>query len=255
MTTDLTDRYYTDRYMPRGRAEGTLDREAEPFTHIMIHHVAGYYGSPLGVEATREQEIEQIDRMAADHAGRDEPGDRWVGPGYNECIFQSGRRYAVGKAGTVRRHFGQGSLNRRAYAIVVFGNYQSDQPSEAMLAAIEDAVAEVRTWTHIVSPTVLVLGHRDGWNQTDCPGKNVYRHMARFKAARFKAQEEEHDMDQKDVEALVEAQVAPIKEQLDSLNAALVQERFPLLRFALQADMDPVRKAVIMLEEQGYIDD
>ena len=185
MTIDITDRFYTDEWMPQGRDYHTIDREAEPFEWIHIHHTA--VPNAPGVNATRAYEEERIMRVAEYHRGRhgrDGSGDVWTGPGYHMMVAQSGRRYAVGKAGTFRRHLGTGRVNRLGFAICMLGNFENTEPSPQMIESIKDGIAEVKSWERLTSPDVRVVAHRDATSSgfsTACPGRNLYAYMDEFK--------------------------------------------------------------------------
>ena len=99
MAIDLTDRYFATEFMRGGVARWKLDRTAWPCRAIVLHHAAGWYGPPLGPDASRRDEEQRIHSLARDHHAR-----FGIGPGYHYVAFPSGRLYAVGKAGTQRAH-------------------------------------------------------------------------------------------------------------------------------------------------------
>ena len=59
--------------------------------------------------------------------------------------------------------------------VVVLGDFETEVPSEAQLAAAADAMAMIAA-RHGV-PTDRIAGHKDHSGQTVCPGKNLVRHL------------------------------------------------------------------------------
>ena len=148
MTIDLTDRYFATEFMRGGVARWKLDRTAWPCRAIVLHHAAGWYGSPLGADASRHDEEQRIHSLARDHHTR-----FGIGPGYHYVAFPSGRLYAVGKAGTQRAHTkGRNPesgerWNIEAIGICALGDYEREgrgEPSPGLREAIEEAVEEIR---------------------------------------------------------------------------------------------------------------
>ena len=140
MAIDLTERYFATEFMRGGVARWKLDRNAWPVRAIVLHHAAGWYGSPLGPDASRREEEERIHSLARDHRAR-----FGIGPGYHYAAFPSGRLYAVGKAGTHRAHTkGRNPetgerWNVDAIGVCALGDYERagrDQPSPGLREAI-----------------------------------------------------------------------------------------------------------------------
>ena len=127
MAIDLTDRYFATEFMRGGVARWKLDRDAWPCRAIVLHHAAGWYGPPLGADASRRDEEQRIDSLARDHHAR-----FGIGPGYHYVAFPSGRLYAVGKAGTQRAHTkGRNPetgerWNIEAIGVCALGDYERD---------------------------------------------------------------------------------------------------------------------------------
>lgn len=173
MTTDLTDRYHSSQYMRGGPAAWAIDRNVEPVKALMIHHTAGFYGPTLGVGATQEQEIAQLDALARDHMAR-----FGIGPGYYYAGFPSGRLYAIGKYGTHRAHtkgrnIQTGNLwNRESLAIVAFGDYEANPMSGPLKAALGAGITEVKGFAGPVP--VYPHGETPGNpTSTSCPGRHI----------------------------------------------------------------------------------
>lgn len=179
MAIDLTERYHTREFQAEfshsgRRIDWTVDRATEPVLALFIHHSAGYYpGVELDKNATEEEEIAQLDALAADHRHR-----FGIGPGYYYAGFLSGRLYAIGKYGTHRAHIKgrnpetQNWWNREALAIVAFGNYQTDDVPLRLWNAIAEGIEEVRG---IVGERLPLHGHREQQAGTSCPGDNLMR--------------------------------------------------------------------------------
>lgn len=178
---DRTDRYFDGRYMAGDPAAWTLERAAFPVRALMLHHSAGFYGSPLDGAASTADEEAQLDALAADHRAR-----FGIGPGYHYVAFPSGRLYAVGKWGTHRAHTkgrnpeSGNYWNRDAIGVCAMGDYDVETPPRLLLDALREAAAEVR---RIAGGRVPVLGHGlaptvDGAGgafaqETACPGRNL----------------------------------------------------------------------------------
>ena len=179
-TIDLTERYDRERYLAGGPRAWTLDRSANPVRAIVVHHSAGFYGPPLGLAATGDEELAQLDALAADHHAR-----FGVGPGYHYVAFPSGRLYAGGKAGTHRAHTNGRNpesgerWNVEAIGVCAMGDYEAGEPS----AALTEAVGEIRGYgfaepglipvhAHGLAPTVDGSG-RPFSQATACPGPQL----------------------------------------------------------------------------------
>lgn len=171
---DLTDRFHTVEFMQGGPGRWAIDRTAVPFRNIAIHHSTEVNGFAYGVPiegTTRQQEEQAILALALDHRAR-----FGIGPGYNYIGFQSGRLYAVGKAGTERRHTSNtdgrsdgNTWNRDTLAFCMFGGFEQREPSQALKQAIRAEIDRARGWS-IMATNPRIDGHR-GYNpRTSCPG-------------------------------------------------------------------------------------
>lgn len=177
---DLTDRFHKTEFMRGGPAAWAIDRSIYPFRNIIIHHTTSAMsasGVPMaygirtdGKPTAQAQEEAALLSLARDHYNR-----FGIGPGYTGAVFQSGRGYWVGKAGTTRRHTTNTNgrtdghtWNFDSVAIVLFGNMDFAPITPAMQETVLDMVGEVLTWRITRSP-VSIMGHGDTWN-TGCPG-------------------------------------------------------------------------------------
>lgn len=219
MIQDLTNRYYSGTYMRGGPGAWSLSRTNYPLQAIPLHHTAGWYGPVLGVNATAEQELAQLDSVALDHATR-----FGIGPGYNYFVFPSGRAYAVGKAGTHRAHtkwYNPKTMhywNYDAMAVCAFGNYETEKPTPQLLDGIREVVEQIRSLPYAINSKLVVYPHKDVPSvdkngktvpqQTACCGKN----LAPFAEELNTLKDESVDK-------------AKIKRELDSMDAQLVSLR------------------------------
>jgi hypothetical protein len=180
-TIDLTDRFNNTLYMKGG--VHIWVRSVYDVEHIIVHHTAGFYGEALTVFSSPSQEERQIHLMAEDHHAR-----FGIGPGYHYVVVPSGRKYAVGKAGTHRAHtkgrydhidsLTRPRWNDTAIGVVLFGDFMTRGPTPQAVESLHDVVEEIRKWAkkplmsvrfHGTVPTV----NRDGdpYSQgTNCPG-------------------------------------------------------------------------------------
>ena len=221
-TIDLTERYDRERYLAGGRRAWTLDRSAKPVRAIVVHHSAAFYGPRLGLAATGDEELVQLDALAADHHAR-----FGVGPGYHYVAFPSGRLYAVGKAGTHRAHTkGRNPAsgerwNVEAIGVCAMGDYEAGEPSAPLLATLTEAVGEIRGYgfaesalipvhAHGLAPTVDASG-RPFSQATACPG----RHFAPLASSLNAGTPASLDRD------AVRVELAPIRRAADAIEELL----------------------------------
>ena len=186
MAIDLTERYFATEFMRGGMARWKLDRAAWPVRAIVLHHAAGWYGPPLGADASRRDEEQRIHSLARDHHSR-----FGIGPGYHYVAFPSGRLYAVGKAGTHRAHTkGRNPesgerWNLEAIGVCALGDYERggrDEPTPGLHEAIEEAVKEILSFRftlqgapvfgHGLTPTAYASG-KPLPQATSCPGRRL----------------------------------------------------------------------------------
>jgi len=178
MSHDLTDRFHTSEFMRNGPQAWAMNRQAVPFQQIIIHHTTeanGWaYGVNLNNTLSQAQEELAILALARDHFNR-----FGIGPGYNFLVFPSGRMYAVGKAGTQRRHTSNShgrtdgrTWNYDSVAICAFGDYNTRTPTQAMLTAIKEEIESIKGWS-ITAPNPRLMTHREANPSTACPGNNL----------------------------------------------------------------------------------
>lgn len=182
-TIDITDRYFNDHYLEGGPPAWTVDRTAWPVRGVVVHHTAGWYGPELTPRSTMDDELVQLDACAAHHRA-----SFGVGPGYHFAALPSGRLYAIGKWGTHRAHTrgrhadSLAPYNLDTIGIVAFGEYETNAPSSALVAAVQQAIAEV---FRIAGTPLAVLGHGEAHalavtssgaplnEATACPGRHL----------------------------------------------------------------------------------
>ena len=153
-------------------------------TGAMIHHTAG----------TNTYTAEQVPAILRSIQAYHVNGRGWNDIAYNVLVDRFGRAWegrGGGVQAAVQGGHAWGVTNARVFGISLMGNYETAQPSDAMLDTAERVIA----WkfrVHGVDPngstygsggqdggsTFLnaISGHRDE-NATDCPGRYVY---ARF---------------------------------------------------------------------------
>lgn len=182
MIIDLTDRFHNAAFIDNIAAR-TVNRAQRPFKHIIIHHTTSVLsnGVPMaygirtdGGATVRDQEEQAILGLARDHRQR-----FGIGPGYYYAGFHSGRYYAVGKVSTERRHTSNTdgrtdgrTWNHDSIAIVLFGNFNAVQPSQAMKDGLHEVIQQIKSWP-FTDPDVRIMGHRDANPRTECPGDNL----------------------------------------------------------------------------------
>jgi len=178
--TDLTERYENRQVTP---SRWAINRREHPFRNIAIHHTGSTMvgGVPYaygirtdGAPVTEAAERGALDALANDHLMR-----FGIGPGYTGAVFQSGRGYWVGKAGTVRRHtsttYGRtdgNTWNHDTVAIVIFGNTNYMTLTPQLLATVRAMADEVMgSWVSVgvAKHPIKVFAHSDVFN-TECSG-------------------------------------------------------------------------------------
>lgn len=176
---DVSDRYHNATYQWGGTTAWALNRNNYPVRARILHHSAGFYTyalrtNPLG--ATQDEEMVELDAMAADHYNV-----FGIGPAYNYAVFPSGRAYFIGKVWTHRAHtVGRNPATRERWnidgvAVVAMGNYEVDAPSGSMLAGLTEvfaAIGDQPQYKHGTIPTVDSNGipYSQG---TTCPGRHL----------------------------------------------------------------------------------
>jgi hypothetical protein len=124
---------------------------------IVIHHV----GIPDGDTSA-----------AAIH--RAHLANGWAGIGYHYVIRKNGTIERGRPLATVGAHaYGE---NYHTVGINVTGNFDKEIPTNAQIASLERLLASVCRIYDIDVSAATIVGHRDV-NNTDCPGKNLYRRL------------------------------------------------------------------------------
>jgi N-acetyl-anhydromuramyl-L-alanine amidase AmpD len=126
------------------------------WTSIVLHHTATDHGS---VEAIHESHLQK----------------KWLGIGYHFVIGNGSGMEDGAIEPTFRwreqlhgAHAGDDEYNQHGIGIALVGNFETDRPSAAQLAAIKRLVGALRAAYGI--PTDRVLGHSDV-KTTACPGR------------------------------------------------------------------------------------
>ncbi len=170
MITDLSDRYESSTRPVEGAGDNWRMDPVPQTQALIVHHWAGWYGPELTPAASKADEIEQIDRCAADH--RDRFG---IGPGYTYIAFPSGRAYAVRKwyqhAAHTKGRAPVDAIPDSAYArwpwnwvgraVAAAGLGNTDDQDDILEAAIDEALWEMRKLgPDRVHPDAPVYVHR-----------------------------------------------------------------------------------------------
>lgn len=143
------------RYADGGAVIGTSG-----WREVYLHHSVT---NPPGPNATLEQEAEHMRYLEG-------IGQREFGQGisYTVVVFPSGRAWQGHSIDRRGAHTYQ--RNDVARAICLAGNYEVNQPTQAMLDGVDRVLAE---WGAMGKPSRITGGHRDVF-ATACPGKNAY---------------------------------------------------------------------------------
>lgn len=141
-----------------------------PVTEVYIHHSVTWDGS--GDPANELEIIRSIQDYHMINRG-------WSDIAYNFLVGRSGSVYT----GRGWRNQGGATGNgqdRHSLSICAIGNYDTQNPSDAMMDAIVGWILTGIELGHIV-PDVVIKGHRDEY-QTACPGRNIYKHLSRVRS-------------------------------------------------------------------------
>jgi hypothetical protein len=96
----------------------------------------------------------------------------WAGIGYQYVIRKDGTIERGRPLATVGAHaYGQ---NYHTVGICVTGNFEKETPTKAQVASLENLLTSLCTIYKIQPGATTIVGHRDE-NDTDCPGRNLYK--------------------------------------------------------------------------------
>ena len=96
----------------------------------------------------------------------------WAGIGYHYVIRKDGTIERGRPLATVGAH-AEGQ-NFHTVGINVTGNFEKEIPTKAQITSLEKLLLSVCDIYHLDPGVTTIVGHRDE-NNTDCPGKNLYR--------------------------------------------------------------------------------
>ena len=134
-------------------------------TQIVLHHSAG----PQATEPDPAAAIRQIWQEHAISNG-------WGDIGYHYLVDSFGNVYKGrdGGDGVIGGH--DYTSNDYAEGICCVGNYMSETPTDAMIAAVSWIIGQrCQRWGLTPGPNTII-GHRDDY-PTSCPGDNLYNRL------------------------------------------------------------------------------
>ncbi len=148
--------------VPLSAAADAVPRR-QTITHITLHHG--------GVAFAKDRDVRQYLRDLQAWSRRDK---QWIDVPYHYVIDFEGRVYEgrpIEYAGDTNTEY-----DPAGHALIeLIGNYEEIEPSTAQLQAIAKTMAMLAVQYRV--PVAEIRGHRDYSKQTECPGKNLYRHL------------------------------------------------------------------------------
>lgn len=138
--------------LPRHLTKSYTKRDIERPLYITIHHTAG----------SKKQSVESI--------AQDQIKRGFAGFAYHFAIYEDGSIYAVHDIETTTWH--DSGQNTNAIGIVLVGNYENYQASEAAIKSVKQLTDILCQHFNIKG----IRGHRDT-SATLCPGTNAYRQL------------------------------------------------------------------------------
>lgn len=165
----------TWRAAPADRANMT---PASRWQKITIHHTAmparHLLGGALGPSADTLRQIQRQHQQT----------NRWADIGYHFLIDPSGRVFEGRELAWQGAHAGKHpvtgvNFNPGNLGICLLGNFDTERPTPAALAALDGLVDDLRARHGI--PRSAVYGHRH-FKVTACPGTHLAAWLARYKA-------------------------------------------------------------------------
>jgi hypothetical protein len=172
-----------------GADDVTFTSIDQPVPDSVAHHTASsVYG---GASASRATEEAYMRGVEAFHQSLG-----WLTSAYHTVAFPSGRRYisrpSWAKGGATKGY------NDTTLACCAVGNYELEQPTQALLDAMGLTFREWEADGNLAPGTHPRWGHRDVSDAgTACPGKHLYEEMDYLRS------KEEDDMTEGEVEEIV----------------------------------------------------
>ena len=136
--------------------------ETRPKTEVIVIHHTGF------PEGDKDSTVEEIHKFHQEVNG-------WAGCGYHFLIRKNGTIEQGRKLPAVGAHALHHNMN--SVGICVAGNFNFVKPKHAQMESL-DLLTAWLCQKYKLDPMAqgVIVGHRD-LNDTDCPGKNLYRKL------------------------------------------------------------------------------
>lgn len=132
---------------------------------VIVHHTAGRVPKGRNRRELIADEKRVVREIQAQHFAQG-----WADIGYHIVIMPSGRKYRGRATKTIGAHAGTNAGNA-CPGVVIVGNYETTQPTEASLKAFRAVHAHLRRRLGVAD---RVVPHCD-LSPTACPGKYLLR--------------------------------------------------------------------------------
>ncbi|CAD7011840.1 unnamed protein product [Ceratitis capitata] len=149
-----------------GRSATSKSTLATGLSYAVIHHTAGVYCS---TQAACSLQMRNMQNYHMDSLG-------WADIGYNFLIGGDGQVYEGRGWNTLGAH--ATNWNSKSIGISFMGNYNTNVPTAAQIAAAKALLADAVSRGQIKSGYIL-YGHRQV-GSTECPGDNLYAEIKKW---------------------------------------------------------------------------
>lgn len=147
-----------------------FDEDRKPIETIVIHHTAGAKDVPW--EYINVQHMLSV--YVPEYLAEKQPyfktplwsghiwGEKMIFCGYHYLVWQSGKVKQMLSDDQIGWHAGNWDVNTKSIGICVVGDYSDSKPNPEVIAIIKEIISKY--------PKVRVLGHREVFETTICPG-------------------------------------------------------------------------------------